>query len=140
MTRHMEDGPGTARSRTADVTRVVPCSVLAVLPAAAARAAAPDPAGIEFFEAEDPPRPRRALLLLPQRDRQRSSRATSASTPHGSLKGGDLGPSVVPGDPDQPPRQGGAHDARCPRGLRHPRLTNRPYHRQRIARYAQFSM
>jgi len=76
-------------------------ALLAVLALAAAQEAAPDEAGIEFFEARVRP------LLAERCYGCHSARAEKLKgklrldVPAALLKGGDRGPALVPGDPDR---------------------------------------
>ncbi|HZE95716.1 MAG TPA: PSD1 and planctomycete cytochrome C domain-containing protein, partial [Planctomycetota bacterium] len=84
------------------MTRVVALLVLAVLPAAAAQEPpAPDPAGIEFFEQRIRPVLVERCYSCHSATAEKLKGNLRLDTRDGSLKGGDLGPSVVPGDPDR---------------------------------------
>src|SRR6185295_10586227 len=95
-------GAGAEGSRTAEVKRTLALLCLMALGAEARQEAAPaDAAGLEFFEKNVRPVLVEKCYSCHSATAEKLKGNLFLDTREGALKGGDLGPSVVPGDPDR---------------------------------------
>src|SRR6185295_7415810 len=94
----------TAPGGAAAVVRTAALLVLLLALGAEARqeaAAPPDAAGLEFFEQKIRPVLVEKCYSCHSADAKKLKGGLFLDTREGSLKGGDQGPSVIPGDPDK---------------------------------------
>ena len=80
-------------------SRTLGCCFAAFLIAGAARAAAPDAAGLEFFEKRVRPVLIENCYKCHSKEAEKPKGGLVLDTREGVLKGGDTGPAIVPGDP-----------------------------------------